>query len=90
MLSAIKAKDVTAVEVMTAFMKRAAIAHQLLCCLTQMFFEEGLARARELDEYYENTGQLIGPLHGQSAVFSISYQSDHRYNIGLPISIKVS
>ncbi|KAE9400228.1 amidase [Gymnopus androsaceus JB14] len=57
-------KDVTAVEVMTAFMKRAAVAHQLLCCLTQMFFDEGLARARELDEYYENTGQLIGPLHG--------------------------
>ncbi|KAJ3770375.1 amidase signature domain-containing protein [Lentinula raphanica] len=63
-LSAIKSKDATAVEVLTAFMKRAAIAHQLLCCLTQIFFEEGLARAKELDEYYEKTGELVGPLHG--------------------------
>ncbi|KAJ3744399.1 amidase signature domain-containing protein [Lentinula detonsa] len=63
-LSAIKTKNATAVEVLTAFMKRAAIAHQLLCCLTQVFFEEGLARAKELDEYYEKTGHLIGPLHG--------------------------
>ncbi|KIK60784.1 hypothetical protein GYMLUDRAFT_167243 [Collybiopsis luxurians FD-317 M1] len=63
-LSAIKAKEVTAVEVLTAFCKRAAVAHQLLCCLTGIFFDEGLARARELDEYYETTGQLIGPLHG--------------------------
>jgi len=51
---------------MTAFMKRAAIGHQLLCCLTQIFFEEGLARAKELDEYYEKTGELVGPLHGES------------------------
>ncbi|KAH7873758.1 amidase signature domain-containing protein [Lentinula edodes] len=63
-LSAIKNKDVTAVEVLTAFMKRAAIAHQLLCCLTQISFEEGLARAKELDDYYERTGELAGPLHG--------------------------
>ncbi|KIK62706.1 hypothetical protein GYMLUDRAFT_197815 [Collybiopsis luxurians FD-317 M1] len=63
-LSSIKARDVTAIEVLTAFCKRAAVAHQLLCCLTQIFFEEGLARAKELDEYYERTGQLVGPLHG--------------------------
>ncbi|THV06030.1 amidase [Dendrothele bispora CBS 962.96] len=63
-LAAIKNKTVTSLEVMTAFMKRAAIGHQLLCCLAQIFFEEGLVRARELDEYYEKTGELIGPLHG--------------------------
>ncbi|THV06029.1 amidase [Dendrothele bispora CBS 962.96] len=63
-LAAIKDKKITALEVMTAFMKRAVIGHQLLCCLTQMFFEEGLARARELDEHYEKTGELVGPLHG--------------------------
>ncbi|KAF5391548.1 hypothetical protein D9757_002343 [Collybiopsis confluens] len=63
-LASIKAKQVTAVEVLTAFCKRAAVAHQLLCCLTQIFFDESLARAKELDEYYERTGQLVGPLHG--------------------------
>ncbi|KAK7468691.1 hypothetical protein VKT23_003194 [Stygiomarasmius scandens] len=63
-LAAIKDKKVTSLEVMTAFMKRAAIGHQLLCCLTDIFFEEGLARAKELDEYYERTGELVGPLHG--------------------------
>ncbi|KAJ4477186.1 amidase signature domain-containing protein [Lentinula aciculospora] len=63
-LLAIKDKNVTAVDVLTAFMKRAAIAHQLVCCLTQVFFEEGLVRAKELDDHYEKTGELVGPLHG--------------------------
>ncbi|KAF9066614.1 amidase signature domain-containing protein [Rhodocollybia butyracea] len=63
-IAAIKARDVSAVEVLTAFIKRATIGHQLLCCLTQIFFDEGLARAKELDDYYLKTGQLVGPLHG--------------------------
>lgn len=74
-LSAIKNKDVTAVEVLTAFMKRAAIAHQLLCCLTQISFEEGLARAKELDDYYERTGELAGPLHG--GIISVIHCVEH-------------
>nr|POE76231.1 acetamidase [Quercus suber] len=40
----------TAVEVTTAFCKRAAIAHQV--------------RARELDEIFARTGKTVGPLHG--------------------------
>ncbi|KAJ7101415.1 amidase signature domain-containing protein [Mycena belliarum] len=63
-LERIKRKELTAVQVVTAFAKRAAIAHQLLCCLTDFFMEKALVRAKELDDYYEKTGNLVGPLHG--------------------------
>ncbi|KAJ6538816.1 amidase signature domain-containing protein [Mycena vulgaris] len=64
-LERIKGKELTAVEVATAFGKRAALAHQLLSCLTDFFFEEALVRVKDLDDYYERTGELVGPLHGQ-------------------------
>ncbi|KAJ7678343.1 amidase signature domain-containing protein [Mycena rosella] len=63
-LARIKSKELSAVQVVTAFAKRAAVAHQLLCCLTDFFLEEALGRAKELDDYYERTGELVGPLHG--------------------------
>ncbi|KZT62249.1 amidase [Calocera cornea HHB12733] len=56
--------QLTAVETVTAFGKRAIIAHQLVHCLTDIFLEEGIARAQELDEYYKREGKVIGPLHG--------------------------
>lgn len=33
-------------------------------CLTEWFYEEGLAQARELDEALEKGGHLKGALHG--------------------------
>ncbi|CDR44205.1 CYFA0S14e00804g1_1 [Cyberlindnera fabianii] len=63
-LSKIKSKEWTAVEVASAFGHRATIAHQLTNCLSEIFFEEGLTMAKELDEYYATTGKLKGPLHG--------------------------
>ncbi|ONH70186.1 Acetamidase [Cyberlindnera fabianii] len=60
----IKDKDLTAVKVITAFIKRATIAHQLTNCAMEILFDYGLARAKELDEYYETTGETVGPLHG--------------------------
>ncbi|KAJ7457387.1 amidase signature domain-containing protein [Mycena latifolia] len=63
-LARIKSKELTAVQAVTAFGKRAAIAHQFLCCLTDFFLDEALVRAKELDDYYERTGELVGPLHG--------------------------
>lgn len=33
-------------------------------CATEIFFEEGLQRARELDGYLEEHGRTKGPLHG--------------------------
>jgi amidase len=61
---AIAAKKLTAVEVVTAFSKRAIIAHQLTCCLTQWFMDEAIKRAQELDDYLEKNGKTVGPLHG--------------------------
>ncbi|KAF3045514.1 hypothetical protein E8E12_008881 [Didymella heteroderae] len=61
---AIASKELTAVEVTTSFAKRAIIAHQLTCCLTQWFMDEALQRAKELDEYLHKHGKPIGPLHG--------------------------
>ncbi|KAI3619150.1 general amidase [Moniliophthora roreri] len=54
----------SSVEVTTAFCKRAAVAHQLVNCLTEIFFHKALKRAAELDEYYKRTGKTVGPLHG--------------------------
>ncbi|KAG9200632.1 hypothetical protein G6514_006810 [Epicoccum nigrum] len=56
--------DLTSVEVVTAFCKRAAIAHQTTNCLTEILFDEALARAHECDIYLKEHGQPIGPLHG--------------------------
>lgn len=58
------AGKLTAVEVFTAFAKRATIAHQLTNCAMQLFVDEGLERAKELDEYYKTHGKTMGPLHG--------------------------
>ncbi|GAA6027662.1 hypothetical protein JCM8097_007971 [Rhodosporidiobolus ruineniae] len=62
--SRIASKRYTAVEVTTAFCKRAAIAHQLVNCLTEIMFDRALQRAHELDEHLVMTGKTVGPLHG--------------------------
>lgn len=54
----------TAVKVFKAFAKRGTIAHQFTNCAMELFPEEGLQRAQELDEYYAKNGKTIGPLHG--------------------------
>lgn len=61
---ALRERQYTAVEVATAFCKRAAIAQQLTNCLTEIFFDRALERAKELDAYFERTGRPSGPLHG--------------------------
>ncbi|OAL48913.1 amidase [Pyrenochaeta sp. DS3sAY3a] len=55
---------ITSVEVTTAFCKRAAVAQQLINCLTEIFFDKALARAKQCDEYLAKEGRPIGPLHG--------------------------
>ncbi|OBT94072.1 hypothetical protein VE01_07080 [Pseudogymnoascus verrucosus] len=47
-----------------AFCKRAAIAQQVLNCMTHIFFDDGLRQAKELDEIYAHTGKVVGPWHG--------------------------
>ncbi|GJN80011.1 hypothetical protein PLIIFM63780_003535 [Purpureocillium lilacinum] len=62
--AAIASKKLTAVAVATAFAKRAIIAHQLTCCLTDWFMDEAIERAKTLDEHLALTGKTVGPLHG--------------------------
>ncbi|OBT44914.1 hypothetical protein VE00_04757 [Pseudogymnoascus sp. WSF 3629] len=64
LLNGLHGQSLTALEVTTAFCKRAAIAHQLTSCLTEIFFDRALARAKELDDHMERTGRAFGPLHG--------------------------
>ncbi|GEM12727.1 fatty-acid amide hydrolase [Rhodotorula toruloides] len=54
----------SAVAVVTAFCKSAAIAQQLYRCCTELFFDRALERARELDDHFSKTGEPVGPLHG--------------------------
>ncbi|KAI9726211.1 MAG: hypothetical protein M1828_001885 [Chrysothrix sp. TS-e1954] len=51
-------------DVVRAFCKRAALAQQMNNCLHEIFFDEALQRAEELDEYYARNQKPIGPLHG--------------------------
>ncbi|KAK2594700.1 hypothetical protein QQS21_007610 [Conoideocrella luteorostrata] len=62
--AAIASRKFTSVEVVTAFAKRAIIAHQLTCCLTEWFMDEAVCHARELDRHLESTGRTVGPFHG--------------------------
>ncbi|KAF1953712.1 amidase [Byssothecium circinans] len=54
----------SAEEVARAFCHRAALAHQLLHCLHEVFFDAAIEDARALDQYYRKHGKPIGPLHG--------------------------
>lgn len=54
----------TSTQVVTAFAKRASIAQQCTNCLSEILFTEALEVARDLDSYFERTGQTKGPLHG--------------------------
>lgn len=56
--------EVTAVQALKAYAKRATMAHQLTNCAMELFVDEGLQRAEELDAYLKETGETVGPLHG--------------------------
>ena len=54
----------TAREVTLAFCHRAAIAHQLVNCCVEIFFDLAIASADKLDESFRANGTTVGPLHG--------------------------
>ncbi|KAF4973999.1 hypothetical protein FZEAL_9067 [Fusarium zealandicum] len=56
--------QLSSVQVVRAFSKRAAIAHQLTTCCTEVLFEEALEEAKRLDDILASTGKPVGPLHG--------------------------
>ncbi|KAI8931479.1 hypothetical protein NX059_011147 [Plenodomus lindquistii] len=47
-----------------SFCHAAALAHQLLSCLHEIFFDAAIAQAKELDAYLKEHGKTVGPLHG--------------------------
>ncbi|GAA6038330.1 hypothetical protein JCM8097_003947 [Rhodosporidiobolus ruineniae] len=63
LLDKLKKAEWSAVEVTEAFCHRAVIAHSLVNCLTEVFFEKALARAKQLDKILASSGP-VGPLHG--------------------------
>lgn len=72
-LDKIQARQWTSEEVTEAFCQRAAYAHQLTNCLSEMFFDKGIERAKELDDYLAKNGKPMGPLHG----LPISIKDNH-------------
>jgi amidase len=61
----IAARRLTSYQVTLALCKAATIAQDTTNCLTEIFFQAGLIRARSLDAYQaEHDGKTIGPLHG--------------------------
>ncbi|KAL3424077.1 fatty-acid amide hydrolase (amidase) [Phlyctema vagabunda] len=59
----------TAVEVVTAYCKRAAVGQQLCNSLTEIMFRDAIAAAQKLDETFNATGKTAGPLHGLPMTF---------------------
>ncbi|KAF3938873.1 Acetamidase [Dactylella cylindrospora] len=57
-------REITAVEVTTAFLRRAGIAQKLVNCVTELLPDLALARAKQLDDHIATHGKPIGPLHG--------------------------
>ncbi|KAF2009229.1 amidase [Aaosphaeria arxii CBS 175.79] len=85
LLDKLKAGEWSAEQVTVAFCKRAAVAHQLTNCLTEIFFDEAIQRARELDrERQLNTDKDLRPFHGLPISLKDSFQvSGHDTSTGL-------
>lgn len=60
----IKSQRLTAVEVVQAHCRTAAIAQQINNCLHEIMFDKALHTAQELDKYLKETRSVKGPLHG--------------------------
>ncbi|ANB11508.1 Amd2p [Sugiyamaella lignohabitans] len=64
LIKQISSGELTSLEVTEAFCERAAYAHQILSCCSEIFFDRALETAKKLDAYYKETGKVVGPLHG--------------------------
>ncbi|RAR07756.1 general amidase protein [Stemphylium lycopersici] len=72
--AAIRDRKLKCVHVTRAFCKRAAIAHQLTNCLTEIFFDDALRRASELDAHLASGKEPLGPLHGVPVSFKDTFK----------------
>lgn len=69
--AAIAAGEYSAVEVATAFAKRAAVGHQICNNLTEIGFSDAIEDAKRLDATFKATGKTVGPLHGLPMTFKV-------------------
>ncbi|TGO43709.1 hypothetical protein BCON_1009g00010 [Botryotinia convoluta] len=60
----ISSGDWTCRAVTEVFCHRAALAHQIINCLHEIMFASALQRASELDVYFAEHKEPMGPLHG--------------------------
>ncbi|TVY51642.1 putative amidase [Lachnellula cervina] len=56
--------ELSAVTVVKAFLRRAALAQKLTNCITELLPSRALERAKCLDDYLKTNGKPVGPLHG--------------------------
>ena len=75
LLSKMHTGALSAVEVTEAFCVRAAIAHQMVNCLTAFFPDEAIAVARHLDEVFVQNKKPVGPLHGLPICIKVSHHA---------------
>ncbi|KAF4153779.1 hypothetical protein CNMCM6936_009559 [Aspergillus lentulus] len=64
LLAQMRQGTLSAEDVVRAFSKRAAIAHQVTRCLTEPLFPSAIQQAQHLDSVLQRTGRPVGPLHG--------------------------
>jgi amidase len=62
--SRIASRQYTSTQVLQSFIRTSTIAQDATNCLTEILYDEGLARAAELDDHLVRTGKTVGPLHG--------------------------
>ncbi|KAF4635511.1 hypothetical protein G7Y89_g2581 [Cudoniella acicularis] len=64
LIKLLTSRELSAVDVTTAFLRRARVAQKLTNCTTELLPERALNRAKYLDEYLVKHKRPIGPLHG--------------------------
>ncbi|RYF43577.1 MAG: hypothetical protein EOO38_18725, partial [Cytophagaceae bacterium] len=64
LVTALRAGQISAVDVTSAFLQRAVVCQGLTNCITELLSDRALLRAKELDAYYKGHKRPIGPLHG--------------------------
>ncbi|KAI8946103.1 putative fatty-acid amide hydrolase [Xylaria longipes] len=75
LLAKLKAGTFSVEQVTVAFCKRAAIAQQLVNCLTEIFFDKAIERARRLDaKRRDNPSEALPPLFGLPISLKDSFQ----------------
>ena len=71
LLDLMATRQATSEDVVRAFCKRAAVAHQLVNCCTEMLFDEAMQRAKACDDFLSAHGRPLGPLHGLPLSFKV-------------------